>query len=448
MVGKTGGQGKEVCDLLVVFDRHVIIFSDKNCEYKTTVEAGIAWSRWVKKAVFRSADQVFGAERWLKESPGRLFLDKECRRPFPIRLPAVEDMRIHRVVVAHGISEHCRKALSDDVGSLMIDNTIKGLSEHEKAPFQVGQVAPERGFVHVFDDATLEIILMTLDTISDFVAYLDKKERLLSSGLTVLAAGEEELLGWYFRELNEEQEHDFIVPDGCTRLAVDKGSWKNFWYGPQRKSQVLANSRSYFWDALIETFVTHTINGTHRYATSRNVAEQEIIFRWMAREPRTRRRILSEALLGLAFKTPKTHKATRIIKPSRPGDPYYIFLVLPWHDGVSEDDYRNVRQDLLVTYCQVLKVEYPDAEHVIGIATEIGEDRENRSEDVVYLDLTTWTPDNEREARRAQRELDLLTHTTEFAGVAHEFPGSNFELPPWADQKLSQGIHNVLVEAV
>ena len=28
---KNGGDGKEVCDLLVVFDNHIIIFSDKDC---------------------------------------------------------------------------------------------------------------------------------------------------------------------------------------------------------------------------------------------------------------------------------------------------------------------------------------------------------------------------------------------------------------------------------
>ncbi|MGA2650882.1 MAG: SEC-C domain-containing protein [Terracidiphilus sp.] len=429
------GQGKEVCDLLVVFDEHVIIFSDKDCEYKTIAGAELAWSRWVKRAVFKSADQVFGAERWLKENPGRLFLDKECHHPFPIHLPPARTMKVHRVVVAHGIAEHCRIALNDDVGSLIIDNTIRGLSEHEEKPFCIGQIAPERGFVHVFDDATLEIILTTLDTISDFVAYLDKKEKLLTGHLMISVSGEEELLGWYFQELNQEKEHDFIVPDGYTTLIVDKGKWRDFWYGPQRKSQVLANSRSYFWDRLIETFITHLINGTQRSATSTDIAEQEIIFRWLAREPRTRRRMLSDALLGLAFKTPNDHKATRIIKPSRPGDPYYIFLVLPWHKEVSEDDYRNVRQNLLLAYCHVLKVEFPDAEHVIGIATETGQDPERRSEDAVYVDLTKWTQEDERAARKDQLELDLLTHTTQFAGVENEFPDPNYVLRPLTGPK-------------
>jgi SEC-C motif len=423
-------QGKEVCDLLVAFDEHVIIFSDKDCEYKPELGVELAWSRWVRKAIFKSADQVFGAERWLKENPHRLFTDKECKCPFPIHLPASEKMRVHRVVVAHGISGHCRNEVGDDVGSLMITNAIRGRGEHEKAPFWIGQIAPDRGYVHVFDDATLEIMLTTLDTISDFVAYLDKKEKLLTGDLRVSAAGDEELLGWYFKNLNEAQEHDFIVPQECNALTLDKGFWRDFCNSPQRRSQIQANERSYFWDALIEKFVFHAVTGTQREATSTDISEQEILFRWLAREPRTRRRMLSEALLGIAFETPTTHKATRIIKPSRSGDPFYLFLVIPWHNNVSEEDYRFVRKELLVTYCHVLKVKYPEAEHVIGIATETGSDPRSRSEDAVHLDLREWTPELEREARRAQRELDILTHTTETRGVAQEFPDGGYEPAP------------------
>lgn len=43
-------------------------------------------------------------------------------------------------------------------------------------PFMIGQVDPARGYVHVFDDTSLEIVMSTLDTVSDFVEYLTKKE--------------------------------------------------------------------------------------------------------------------------------------------------------------------------------------------------------------------------------------------------------------------------------
>jgi hypothetical protein len=50
-----GGDGKEVCDLLVVFENHVIIFSDKDCKFGNKKSLEVEWSRWYKKAVLDSA---------------------------------------------------------------------------------------------------------------------------------------------------------------------------------------------------------------------------------------------------------------------------------------------------------------------------------------------------------------------------------------------------------
>src|SRR5438874_1117912 len=62
-----GGQGKEICDLLVVFGRDVIIFSDKDCAMPDSGNSGLDWSRWYDRAVAKSAKQIFGAERWLRQ---------------------------------------------------------------------------------------------------------------------------------------------------------------------------------------------------------------------------------------------------------------------------------------------------------------------------------------------------------------------------------------------
>src|ERR1041385_3002842 len=84
--GSKGQEGKEVCDLLVVFENHIIIFSDKHCEFTTSEDLELAWSRWFRKTVKDSARQVWGAERWIKQFPDRLFLDKACSVRFPISL--------------------------------------------------------------------------------------------------------------------------------------------------------------------------------------------------------------------------------------------------------------------------------------------------------------------------------------------------------------------------
>ena len=44
----------------------------------------------------------------------------------------------------------------------------------------------------VFDDTTLGVVMKTLDTITDFVSYLDRKERLFASGTKISVPKREE----------------------------------------------------------------------------------------------------------------------------------------------------------------------------------------------------------------------------------------------------------------
>src|SRR6478609_11791489 len=99
--------GKEVCDLLVAFDRHIFIFSDKYCSFPSSGSLPIDWSRWFRRAILQSTKQIHGAERWLKQNPHRLFLDEKCKVRFPIQLPPIDEAIFHRVVVAHGAGERC-----------------------------------------------------------------------------------------------------------------------------------------------------------------------------------------------------------------------------------------------------------------------------------------------------------------------------------------------------
>lgn len=231
---RAGGEGKEVCDLLVVFGNHVLIFSDKYCRFKTTGDLETNWRRWFRSTISASARQVWGAERWIKTFPKRLFLDRRCKKTFPLDLPSSDHAVFHRIVVAHGISEACRRTLGG-TGSLMLSSHLIGEDAH-KDPFHIGWPGdPARGFVHVFDDATLIFVLKTLDTITDFIAYLTKKESLFRNK-RVVAAGEEELLAFYLKHLNDAREHDFVIPNGCDAIVLDEGHWANFVERPERKA--------------------------------------------------------------------------------------------------------------------------------------------------------------------------------------------------------------------
>lgn len=301
--------GKEVCDLLVVFDQHIIIFSDKYCEFPNSGNLDLDWSRWVKRTVIKSADQLYGAERWIRTFPNRLFLDRYCSQPLPIPLPNITDIKFHRILVAHGAAERCRKELGGS-GSLMIHTDIIGDMHLRKIedggmPFAIGQINPQKGFIHVLDDFTINVLLKKLDTVSDFVSYLEKKEALVHSGIELIIPGEEDLLGFYLKRINEQNEHDFIWDKDYKWILLEEGFWEDFLKSPQYRYQLEANRISYAWDALIEHFSLHAMKGTQYFPNPHGVQVAEKVMRFFAREDRTRRRMLSRSLSEIMKKIPR-----------------------------------------------------------------------------------------------------------------------------------------------
>ena len=288
-------------------------------------------------------------------------------------------------------------------------------------PFAIGQLAPEKGYVHVLDDTSLDIVLRTLDTINDFTSYLSKKENLICGGKLIAAAGEDDLLAFYLGHLNEDGEHDFVMPADYDGMVIDEGLWEDFVQSPERQAQLVSNQISYSWDALIETFNKHILENTQYYTTHARIDTSEKIIRFFAREPRTRRRMLARSLIEFIENTPSSYKATRVILPSKQGDPFYVFLLLPHLQGVLYADYREVRRKLLEAYCLVTKLKFPEAMDIVGIATEAGAS-ENRSEDAVYYDAREWGPEEQAEAQSLQKDLGLLNQTTRFQSTEKEYP--------------------------
>ena len=239
------GDGKEICDLLVVFDKHVIIFSDKDIGFKDTGNIKVDWSRWVKKAVLKSANQLYGAESWIKDRPDRLFLDKKCTTPFPLEIPSKQEIKIHRIAVAKNASQRFSK-LAGGSGSLIINPGISG-NEHFEHPFMIGHPVANKSFIHVFDDVALDIILTELDTISDFVDYIEKKEKFISSGQLASAAGEEEILAHYLMSAHSGKEPGFYIEEN-QKAVIFEGHYESLKSLPQYKRGKKEDKISYFWD--------------------------------------------------------------------------------------------------------------------------------------------------------------------------------------------------------
>jgi uncharacterized protein YchJ len=413
------GGNKELCDLLVVMGEDVIIFSDKHCVLKPKSTLEIDWQRWFRSAVWSGARQAWGAERWLREHPDRVFLDPECTRRLPVPLPSSGDARFCLVVTVHGVGAACR-AMLGGTGSLMLCSDIHGLLSHSE-PFVIGDLDPDRPFVHVFDDATLDFVMSTLDTTTDFVRYLQEKERLCRSR-TLRAAGEENLLAHYLTHVDDTGEHSFVFESDADMIAIDESWWTHFASSKERQAQIEHDQVSYLWDGLIEKFAVHALGGTTYFATSPALASSEKILRFMAAEPRLHRRALSEAFLEAVESTPANQRRIRVIPRQLRDEPMYVFVVFPWRDDQPEDENRAVRRYFLEASMYVAKMKYPSALDVVGIATESGNDEKRRSEDAIYFDARQWSAEDEEQARVYQRDHDILVAERQLSKEVVEYP--------------------------
>lgn len=401
------GNGKELCDVLVVCGDDIIIFSDKSCEFGESGDIRTDWSRWYRIAIKKSADQLHGAERWIAQHPDRLFLEQACKTPFPLDLVQSRSRRFHLVAVALGAKARCQQALGGS-GSLVLCPDVIGEDHCAKdcRPFFVGEINPNKTFVHIFDDVTLDAILCELDTITDLIAYLRCKEEFVRSGKLALAAGEENLLACYLADIGESGTHEIIVPAGHDKLVIEDGHWDNLLSRPEFARKCDANRKSYIWDHLIEDFCAHTVNGTAIAASTHSVSETEIGLRIMANESRLNRRSLADAWIDRLGTASKTQISIRTVISTKSIDTAYVFLTVP-ENLDDENKYRAFRRGYLEKYCFILAWKR-SLKRVVGIATEPGLANELRSHDFLVFEPAQWSAEMVHEAQTLQQNLGIL----------------------------------------
>jgi len=395
--------GKELCDLLVVCGNDLIIFSDKSCEMKDSGDAARDWVKWYRKAIEKSASQIFGAERWIRTYPDRIYLDPKCTRSFPLPLPSNGDMQVHRVVVARNAKARCQRELGGS-GSLWIQPDLRE-SEHFGAPFHVGHVSANRGFVHVLDDVSLEVVLGELDTVTDLLRYLRKKEELILSGRLLVAMGEENLLAMYLCEVNSKGEHRFPLPPGKGQMVVPDGLWRDIRQKPEYRRKKRAEENSYLWDDLVNEFAGHIFDGTIIGPPDYTLADHEKLVRVLSLESRFERRDLVHSL-GSHLANADTSKISyRVVRRSHRPDDEYVFGAFPFN-GEDYEEYREMRRAYMRAYCLVLAWKRRQLKRVVGIVTEGRRRREDgASTDIILITPQEWTAELEEEARTLQETI-------------------------------------------
>lgn len=397
--GKKGaGDGKELCDVLVVCGDTVILFSDKSCAFPATGRLEVDWGRWYRRAVEASQRQLSGAERWIREFPDRVFADRQCTQKLHVALPSPDRMRVFKVAVSLGASDRCRAHFGSGSGSLLLMKPF----EPGKIPFAVPLCSPDGAIVHVVDGVTLPILLNELNTISDFVAYLEAKERLIRDRVALMVHGEEDLVGLFLGAGAELA--DSMVPwtaEGFDTFIVAEGIYADILSRADYQGYVSENQSSYFWDYLIANHTQAVFDGTLVEGSVKTVAENEVLLRILALEPRVSRRLLADAYLDLMATAPRGEITSRTVDLGN--GTVYVFQVNPKLDrGYAE--YRRERQEYLHQYCILAGWRNRDKKRVVGMVTD-GAHPLKDGYDVMALEFDAWPPDMVAMGEELNREM-------------------------------------------
>ncbi|RWP01363.1 MAG: hypothetical protein EOQ98_06645 [Mesorhizobium sp.] len=380
---------KELADLIVVFGNDVLIFSDKSCELSDSGDLAVDWPRWYRKSIANSAKQVSGAERWLREHPNRVFLDSACTTPIPIATPAAGDMRIHRICVALGSAE--RAQAETGRRGLTISTTV----QNDTQPFTVGRIAEAKGWVHVFDEESLKIVLRELTTAADFVHYLNAKIALFDEGRFQFAESELDIMAYYLWN-----NRSFPPSDGPYRL--DPKLWPKVEADEAFLRGRAENEIRVFWDRLIEHLTGHYLAETLEFGNDLAMLDYERIVRIMAGETRFFRRILSSHILDRADRA-RRHAISTLLESGQPDVNYVLYI----GKGAPRAEYPAYREDrglVLRSRCIAAKAVKPDKRYIVGMALD-ARGVEGSSEDFLLMDTRAWSAEAISKAEQLRQEL-------------------------------------------
>ncbi len=267
-------------------------------------------------------------------------------------------------------------------------------------PFTLRLIEPDNQVFHILDDITLPVILRECDTISDFVEYLDMKERMTRSGKLLSTAGEEELVGMFLGV--RASLPDIIESRGkIAGIALLGGIYADILQRPDYQAYVRENQSSYFWDYLIANHCEGVLSGKLIPGSVRSIAGNEAMLRILASESRVNRRFLADAYLDLMANGPRGEVTSRTVV--WPPETVYVFQV---HPRVKREYalYRRERQEYLHRYCFLTGWRNQGQKRVVGLATD-GAHPLADGYDLAILEFEKWTPEMIAAGARLNQEM-------------------------------------------
>jgi hypothetical protein len=309
---------KELCDIVVVCDPYIIIFSVKDVTLKESADNGTNVERWQRRAVDASVKQLRGAHRWL-QSADRISSRDGSRT---ILLPPHASRSYFLVAVACG-------------GNNKVYLNSSGTSDDKVA--------------HVFDEQSFYLLLRHLDTISDLTNYFHAKESLLGRAKVFIQGGEENLLALYLSQ-------DRAFPSQGDMLMLDGNLWENFLKKPEFQAKLVRDSDSYLWDKYIETYAA--LQAVDGKPFRGSLSDVELALRILAKEDRFSRRVLGRALREFIDSSDTIR--SRCVKSW--ADVGYVFLT---YDSKSSYDERLSE---LTARCYASLFSFVDCRSVVGMS--------------------------------------------------------------------------------
>lgn len=299
--------GKELCDLLVVFDDTAIIWQIKDLKVDSC-------GRYKKAEVEKNLRQLAGARRTL----------------FDLKKPVV-------------LSNPRRGSETFDVSTIKHVHLISVLMGDGDEPFPFMQTFKDQ-MIHAFTRDFAGIILNELDTISDFCGYLKGKERIANKTI-IIDGGEENLLGKY---LHAGKTFDWMST--MDLIYIDDTIWTALQEKPEFIAKKQADLVSAGWDSMID----RAHEGSARY---------ERLARELARPDRFTSWVLSKSFLEAYAEFMESDQD--MFRRNMPiGDTTYCFLI------TSDTEHPSPRrQQMLEMMCFVARGIPPMNRRIIGVAT-------------------------------------------------------------------------------
>ncbi|OWK45157.1 hypothetical protein FRUB_01488 [Fimbriiglobus ruber] len=365
---------KELCDILVVCDPHVVIISVKEIQYQTDKDPDVANKRWERGAIDESVKQIYGAERWLANATRVVRKDGSLG----LRLPPLETRRVHRIAVAIG-----------------------GKGEVPIKPGDLG-----KGYVHILTERGFEDLLTELDTITDLIKFLAAKEACTSAGCKTLVLGpEKNLLGYYL--LNNKK-----FPADVDVLMIDNTFWPGLTEREDYKRKKEADKISYDWDRLIEQYI-----GPNKELLGEPEGQftgMELALRVMAREDRLSRRMLAGAMREFVEQAMNSPFRSRTMC----GDSGAIYVLIFFKPTEDRDHRLAVLNDRI----GLARHTIGKGDTVIGIGFVESEPDTIDVCELGYLDAMGWSTEDDASAERLKAERNFEARLTRQSVTELEYP--------------------------